>query len=516
MRIFNPTHAYVRRVLPWMPPGLALELFCNLLRIIETPAIPTAAVVVVPNKLPQMLINPQFVEDHIKHDAHLALLVLHELYHILFAHMMLGNSFLHNIAFDAIINAYLARKMRGYAYQGFFEQFNPAEELPGVFLRPPEGWPYAPKYPTFNTRGVTQMLKRLYPPASDIASTRLPLTREVYDLLKRAQAENEMSPNQNSDENGEQGLSHEQIMLREMFREILDHHGEDAFADLEKLFLPHQSSDSEPKSDTWSDAVLLGNHDSTNQDQQALKEQLAEYMDIAEILSQRPDKEGDADGTKMMGSGRGSSFQWKPVKLVNPKARARQKFWNLLHYIMHQSETTGNPIRVGEMELTAYTPGLLFNPNDRYVYSRMELTGSVISRQPTVIRTRHLPPAATLYLDVSASMKDTVDEMVSLVRPFVQHNILHIYEFSTRVTPVNDLTKIGSTGGTDINCVLRHMIESRQQLGQVIILTDGDVGDAKPDLVQGVKRLRVPIYGVLTYNMRRKMRAFVTQFVNLS
>ena len=75
-----------------------------------------------------MLLNPDFVLAHCQRDEHLVLLVLHELWHVLLAHTRMYEraTTVDNIAFDAIINAGLARSFPGPQWRGFLEAVNPA------------------------------------------------------------------------------------------------------------------------------------------------------------------------------------------------------------------------------------------------------------------------------------------------------------------------------------------------------------------------------------------------------
>ena len=81
-----------------------------------------------------MLVNPDFVAEHCVRDEHLFLLVMHELWHVLLGHTTLyaRPTAAHNIAFDAIINAGLARQHPEAAYRGFFEALNPVDSFPGA------------------------------------------------------------------------------------------------------------------------------------------------------------------------------------------------------------------------------------------------------------------------------------------------------------------------------------------------------------------------------------------------
>ena len=123
-----------------------LETLCRLAGIAASRDVETAAVTCEGRS--RLLINPDFVAAHCRRDEHLFLLVMHEMWHIILAHTRLWPrpTRNHNIAFDAVINAGLARQHPEPEYRGFFEALNPADAFPGLLLRPPEGWPFAPRY----------------------------------------------------------------------------------------------------------------------------------------------------------------------------------------------------------------------------------------------------------------------------------------------------------------------------------------------------------------------------------
>jgi len=87
---------------------------------------------------PELILNPDFVENYCKTDEHLFMLVMHELYHIILGHTKLyGNhTEIDNIAFDAIINAMLCRMFPSEEYTSFFCNVNPSNTFPGCILRP--------------------------------------------------------------------------------------------------------------------------------------------------------------------------------------------------------------------------------------------------------------------------------------------------------------------------------------------------------------------------------------------
>jgi hypothetical protein len=145
-----------------------METLVQLVGIEATREVPSAAVTC--EGRPRLLLNPDFVAAHCARDEHLFLLVMHELWHVILAHTRLypRATPAENIAFDAVINAGLCRQFPGPEYRGFFEALNPADAFPGCLLRPPEGWPHAPRIPRrvrgwpARTRGL---LERLYPAA---------------------------------------------------------------------------------------------------------------------------------------------------------------------------------------------------------------------------------------------------------------------------------------------------------------------------------------------------------------
>ena len=159
-----------------------METLCRLAGIVESREIETAAVEC--RRRPRLLVNPDFVADYCARDEHLFLLVMHELWHVILAHTRLYPrvTLAHNVAFDAVINAGLARQFPGMEYRGFLERLNPADSFPGCLLRPPEGWPSASVLPACGPPGTDDIVARLYPhPACE--QREMPTYQELLDLL---------------------------------------------------------------------------------------------------------------------------------------------------------------------------------------------------------------------------------------------------------------------------------------------------------------------------------------------
>lgn len=164
-------------------PGASFELetLVRLVGIDETDAVPTAAVTC--RKRARLLINPAFAAEYCRRDEHLFLLVMHEMWHVLLGHTTLYDrpTQTHNIAFDALINAGLARQHPEPEYRGFFERLNRADVFPELLLRPPVGWPTKPEYDVAGPPGTTAMMRRLYPRMGKTSPE--PLYDEIVELV---------------------------------------------------------------------------------------------------------------------------------------------------------------------------------------------------------------------------------------------------------------------------------------------------------------------------------------------
>ncbi|MCU0222790.1 MAG: hypothetical protein MUF27_01695 [Acidobacteria bacterium] len=148
-----------------------------------TPAVRTAAVECADR--PRLLLNARFLREYCRRDEHLFLLVMHELWHVILGHTRLYPriDLADEIAFDAVINAGLARQFRGPEYLGFFDRLNPADSFPALLLRPPAGWPDDPVYPGLGPAGTLRVLRQLYPPPDYPPTVSIPSHAELVALI---------------------------------------------------------------------------------------------------------------------------------------------------------------------------------------------------------------------------------------------------------------------------------------------------------------------------------------------
>ena len=81
-----------------------------------------------------------------------------------------------------------------------------------------------------------------------------------------------------------------------------------------------------------------------------------------------------------------------------------------------------------------------------------------------------------LYVDVSGSVEGFLPHIFYALDAIKEWIVFPIYGFSTKVFPISkkDLSKgrYATTGGTDFNCIVRHLMRSRFR--KAVIVTDGD------------------------------------------
>ncbi len=133
----------VRNCVPLRHPAFGKLL--QLVSVEETGDVPTAAVTL--GTRSRLLINPAFVAERCRTDEHFAMLVMHELYHVLLGHtrMYKRSTLRANWAFDCIINAQLCRLYPSAEYTSFFAACA-AKNGPWSLLGPPPGWPAKKRY----------------------------------------------------------------------------------------------------------------------------------------------------------------------------------------------------------------------------------------------------------------------------------------------------------------------------------------------------------------------------------
>jgi hypothetical protein len=421
-----------------------METLCRLAGIKASRDIPTAGVEV--GFRSRLLLNPDFIHRYCERDEHLFLLVMHELYHIILAHTQLYPrvTTAQNIAFDAIINAGLMRQFARPEYRGFFEAINKADEFPGCLLRPPEGWPYAPHYPERDDPpGLIDIVKRLYPP-TPFSRWHPPLYEDILYLLKK------------------------------WMQDKIDRG--------EAVVMP----------------TLIGDHDQDGMnDSRAVADGF--FGDVVRRVAEK------WPPAPFMSRGRGSGSranEWV-TGIGSPAEEARRAFAIVLQRALIA--------RNGSQQRRARTPipgitgmGVMPNPRDRYARARERLgVQGLLWHQPGVVNVRSMSVKARafVYLDVSGSMNHLLPHLIGMLIPYVRRGDASVFQFSTKVEAITlehlKAGKIRTTNGTDIACVINHLLDTNPPMRRALILTDGFTGVPHPDAMRRLKERGVVVHVVL-------------------
>ena len=428
-------------------PGATFELeaFLQLVEIRETTEVATAAVTT--GSTSRLLVNPEFVARYCAHDEHLFLLVMHELWHVLFAHARLSSrpTLAENIAFDAIINAELTKQFPGVEYWGFFEELNDSESFPGRLLRAPEGWPDKPVYRGDGPRGTSSILKRLYPEPGGYLGA--PTYGEIVRLVSRWKGYDKLAAAVAGDSDSEGPI-------------VLGDHT-DANESRDPMANPLVESVLGDVTKSWpapgNDFGLdQGRRDGANQwIVVPAKERLSTEQTMETVLRRacRPDRRGDHRRDQVLLP--------RPVQTPIPVARDRQRL-----------------------------------ARRRLGVSSLLWKGEVDERR--IVNGR--PGRALVYLDVSGSMSSDLPKLIIPLRKFVERGLATTWQFSTNVEPLHldDLKagKVTTTGGTAISPVFEHAL-NQGDCSSIVLVTDGYVEETDPSIKQQLEERGITVESVI-------------------
>lgn len=419
-------HARIMNVLP--AATYHMDHFLRLVDVIVSDRVETAAMECGPQ--PRMLLNAAFVEKFCQRDEHLLMLIMHELYHLILGHTKIFPriSRSQNIAFDALINAKLCHQFKDPVFIDFFCALNRADQFPSRILRPPVGWPFACKYEKGISHAERKVMKLLYekPPTAVTYG-------EILDLL--------------NDES-------------------------------EKQSRPSGDGKTQPGADG---CVLLGDHDNNgSKDAEAMGDQLTRDIIIRTV--QEWPKDVDIQKGRDSGDSTFATFLPTPQTPRGEFVKALRRLL-LRAGILNPGQRTDRSWQAIPTDIE--TMQMLPNWRDRSLYAREALIGKLpifYRSQNNVIRPQWRPRhMAHVYIDVSGSMDDCLPWLIGGLAPLHDKGLCRIYAFSTIVAEVGRgcLRKnINTTRGTDINCVIEHLLAVPRHRAprKVVVLTDGDTG----------------------------------------
>lgn len=430
--------------------GQAFAKLMSLLSVEESRDIPTACVTT--GSRSRLLLNPDFVAEHCRSDDHLAMLVLHELYHVLLGHTRLYRrvTLAQNWAFDCLINAQLCRLFPHPRHTSFFARFVAVARGPALLLGPP---PVQTKLYGKGARALQlrDAHRRLY---TDESVT----TEELYELLERIEVA--------SDELAGLPL-------------LGDHAG--TSADGDQGDTDNQSAQDDGPATALHPEVL---------------------REVRDIVARWPMV------TERSGRDQGASLH---EQRVSPAGRNRQAVAVLRRALAWAANAGGAPggWRRGELD----TPALL--PFDRG-RGRRGAVQRLLGAEPLLWAGETRAPGRTpadrvrVYLDVSGSMEGEIAPLYSalagslaLVEPLV-------HGFSTEIAPITHAQlRAGlrlTTGGTDLEAVTAHLLGlgARQRVDarpprRALVVTDGWVGAIPEAHRRELARRRIRIAAVVTH-----------------
>lgn len=131
-----------------------------------------------------------------------------------------------------------------------------------------------------------------------------------------------------------------------------------------------------------------------------------------------------------------------------------------------------------------------------------------------------------VYFDVSGSMTDEVPRVAKALWTYDRRGLCDVHVFSTQVysASVHDLMnkKLISTGGTDIDCVLQHVMDipNKSRPNAVVIITDGFTGYPNPTLAARFRETKIRLYVGLVksnspYDSKKDLASLAKQFIQL-
>lgn len=413
--------------------SVSLRALLQIARIEESSTISTACVTF--GSEPRLLVNPDFVARHAQTPAKLQALIGHELLHIALGHTRRFTQYnaLDNFVFDCLINATWSKAHPTPESTALFRDFYSESSFPQCFLRPPDQW-----HPRERVR--------------------LPV------VLREAQFE---------------GI----VFVKDVYRRLWGQHGVSTWEIREaiRLGITWLGRDLEQ---TLIGLPLLGGHDP------AQATATGDPVSLNEFLKGLSDEYcGKLEGMSVE-AGKNAAESLRATQIVPAKVSARAQLRRLFAYLAHGHGTA----RIGcdaesRVEVLTPTPA-----RDRraIVQRQLGMQPLLYKAESTQRRTRK-SERVHVYVDVSGSMSGVVRPLYGAMIDCQDWVADTVHLFSTKVSDIS-LTalksgKLSSTGGTDIECVARHL--DAKGIARAVILTDGFVGKPSKDAARVLSRVRL-------------------------
>jgi hypothetical protein len=427
------------RVMGCLPVGAqGFAELLGLLSIESSDAVPTACVTT--GARSRMLINPAFVERHCRDDDQLAMLVMHELHHVLLGHTRLYPRVTpaQNWAFDCLINAQLCRLFPGPRHVAFFGQFAWEAQGAARLLGPPLGWrPGGP-----------------------------------WNALMRGARARQADP----------GYGHGRVQLESVHWRLYDDESvgtEELYRLLERLGAAGAARGDPP--------VLLGNHDADG-DAPLHPEVLRE---VREIVARWPMVD------RRSGRDQGGAMARERVPLA---VRRTQAVTVLRRAIARVADAGDAGVRRMDATVQASLGPVPQAADRRAGVQRLLGAEPLLWQGELAVRAAVPTGRVAVYLDVSGSMDAVLPVLYAALAGCLDAVEPLLRGFSTAIgTLTHAQLRAGlrlTTGGTDIATVTADLLARRVR--RALIVTDGWVGTVPADHLRELRRRRVRIAVVVT------------------
>ena len=474
----------VARILDVIPPrSFELMTFLSLFRVRFSDKTETACVTC--GESPELLLNKEFIEEHCKTDEHLFMLVMHELYHVILGHTRLfpRSTEVRNLIFDAVINALLCSLFPQSAFTSFFTDYYASDKMPFALLRPKgNGTP----------PDAEDALNLLY------GGTDTGTYHDVYEALLKSGCVKKITLLLPGD--GHAGLSAK------------------ALAEGERVTLPGTGRGERPARPLGDKPLLLGSHGEEDEEMSAEMKDL-----IHEIISKWPSTDRPLKGRDL-----GSSERLRDYGSYEIAGLALRRG---MRRLMRRAAMPGSKeVRCRSVrEMCCETATFLPDWRDRSHEAREAALGdALIYRAGTKVRrpSSRDNRQAFVYFDVSGSVADEVPSVAQALLPYCRRGLCTVHVFSSVVHPATarDLAarKFVSTGGTDIDCVLQHVLDlpARKRPRSVVVVTDGYTGCPNNVLAANFRAVGMRLYvGLVRSNedcdQEKDLSSIAEQFVRL-
>ncbi|MBQ6008898.1 MAG: hypothetical protein IJL17_10165 [Kiritimatiellae bacterium] len=430
----------IARILDVIPPrSFELTTFLTLFRVRFSEKTKTACVTC--GESPELLLNKEFIEAHCQTNEHLFMLVMHELYHVILGHTTLfpRATEVRNLVFDAVINAILCSLFPMPEFTSFFTDYYPSDKMPFALLRPKgEGTPLV----------AESALKLLYG-GSDTGTY-----HDVYEALLKSGCVKEMIVLLGGGASGGRTLPGD--------------------GRARSPSAPNSDGAGRARSPSAPHPLLLGSHDEENEE---ISQEMKDL--IHKIISKWPSPDRPLQGQDFGAEEREREFDGGALgERALPRGIRR---------LMRRAAIPGKKevCRRSVREMVCETATFLPDWHDRSHEAREVAFGDSLIYSTT---TRLQRPSsrdnrqAFVYFDVSGSVAEQVPSVAQALLPYCRCGLCTVHVFATVVHPASarDLAsrKFSSTGGTDIDCVLKHVLElpPRKRPRAAVVVTDGFTG----------------------------------------